>query len=91
MKLNRETLQYFSLGGKMAVTEILLKGLAEQKANEMKGPEDDWNLEFIECCDVWSDALKKGQLAFVCEDMNSQAGDMFGTEGWEKGLGLPAD
>jgi hypothetical protein len=89
MRLDRQTLAWFSLGGKIELTNILLKGLAEQKANELKNPEDEQNLEFLECCDVWSDTLKEGGLVKVCEDMNAQADDMFGTEGWQKGLGLP--
>ena len=87
MKITSDTLRlYFSYEVRMAIRAILLTGLEFQ----LKTNWDGEDLEFKECCDVWSESLLDiRKLGMVVDDMNNQAGDMFGTEGWEHGLGIP--
>jgi hypothetical protein len=87
MILDRETVGWLSPEGKEVIRQKIILGLRKQ----LRDYWDDSDEEFKECCETWQQTLllKPDSLARVCEDMNNQAGDMFGTEGWEKGLGLP--
>lgn len=86
MRLDRNTLAFFSPEGKKALISTLIKGLNNQM--DSGDPEDR---EFLDCCAYWRDTLllKPDYLWLVVTELNESAGDMFGTEGWEKGLGLP--
>ena len=90
MILNSETVKYFSLQGLWEIRKILLKGFKFQMETNWDGED----LEFEYCCKGWSNALENAVTAKdfgrIFDDMNNQAGDIYGTEGWEKGLGLPA-
>lgn len=88
MRLDRYTIIWLTKEGWTTLIGLMLNGLAWQLANNWDGED----LEFEACCKDWTEILKKNtreSLIAVCEDMNKQAGDMFGTEGWEKGLGIP--
>lgn len=88
MRLDRQTISWFSESGCNTLRNIMIAGLEGQLKHNWDGED----LEFEECCNVWLRTLRKNtvtSLVMVCEDMNNQADDIFGTEGWEKGLGIP--
>ncbi len=88
MKLTSHTVTYLSEQGWQAICNILIIGLTKQLQNDSG---DD--LEFTECAEVWRDALilckTKENLGEIFDSLNDDADDMFGTEGWEHGLGIP--
>lgn len=89
MILDSNTVKWLSPEGLEIIKNTLVTGLERQ----LKDNWDGEDLEFEDCCKGWSEALQKAKTPYdfgrIFDDLNKQAGDIYGTEGWEKGLGLP--